>query len=553
MNSKRLKKYLLLPTALLLITVTAILAYAIYKTARAQSLHLTVNIDNNRQYLISADNSGVDKNFFQTLKNLPDRKIYNPQKLKETIANIAEDVDIAPKNYSLVISGQNVNLDSSISAGQTLDQKAAYAEIANAIQNGKTSILIQTQQENPEVTIDNAEEAIAEARNIIKGGFWIAFNGNTLYVEPDTISSWIQAKPKDNALEIYFDSSKISSDLKNLTQAYQTSPQEMVFMTDNKNNLIQFTPPIPGQSIDTAKGIQDITNLLESREEFIGTQQLGSKDQPIQLDSLNTQPDTPQAAKDLGIVQEIGSATTTFTGSHKDRILNIGVGAKTLNNILIAPGEEFSTLKALGPINASAGYLPELSIIGNQTIPEYGGGLCQIATTLFRAALNTGLPITERQNHSYRVSYYEKDGNGKYIGPGLDATIYSPAPDLKFLNDTGHWILLTSSINSLKITFTMYGTPDGRKPQIDGPTILSKIPAPAAIYQQTDKLPQGTTKQTEIAHPGGKTTVTYTITYADGTIKKQVFNSYYRPWPARYLIGTGTSTTINANLLNPQD
>ncbi len=181
--------------------------------------------------------------------------------------------------------------------------------------------------------------------------------------------------------------------------------------------------------------------------------------------------------------------------------------------------------------------MPELSIIGNQTIPEYGGGLCQIATTLFRAVLNTGLPVTDRQNHSYRVSYYERDGNGKYIGPGLDATIYSPAPDFKFVNDTGHWILLTSKVQGLQLSFTMYGTPDGRKVQIDGPKILSSLPAPAPVYEYTSKLQPGQTIQTDIAHPGGRTTVTYTVTHADGTVKKQIFNSYYEPWPARYLVG----------------
>jgi vancomycin resistance protein YoaR len=104
----------------------------------------------------------------------------------------------------------------------------------------------------------------------------------------------------------------------------------------------------------------------------------------------------------------------------------------------------------------------------NTTVPEFGGGICQVSTTMFRVALNTGLKITERHNHAYPVSYYNP--------PGLDATIYIPSPDLKFVNDTKNHILIQSRIEGTKLFFDFYGNPDGRQVELIGPTITEKTP-----------------------------------------------------------------------------
>jgi vancomycin resistance protein YoaR len=239
-----------------------------------------------------------------------------------------------------------------------------------------------------------------------------------------------------------------------------------------------------------------------------------------------------------GITELIGKATTTFTGSPKNRIHNIKNGARLLTGHVIKPGEEFSTLAALGKVDNTTGYLPELVIKGTRTVPEFGGGLCQVSTTLFRSLLNAGLPITARRNHSYRVSYYEKDENGKFIGPGLDATIYQSNPDLKFKNDTAHPILVYGYVYGDKITFELYGTRDGRTSKIEGPTLLTETAAGPPIYAETDTLPRGTVKQVEVAHPGGSTKALYSVTYPDGRVENQEFKSFYRRWPARFLVGT---------------
>ena len=233
----------------------------------------------------------------------------------------------------------------------------------------------------------------------------------------------------------------------------------------------------------------------------------------------------------LGIEELIGVGESKFTGSPANRRHNIKIGAESITGILIKPGEEFSLNKALGEITAAKGYLPELVIKGNKTEPEYGGGLCQIATTMFRLAINTGLPIIERKPHAYRVSYYEP--------AGTDATIYAPNPDLKFKNDTPHNLLLQTKVDLTKsfLRFEFWSTSDGRQVATTTPKIFNIVRPPETKYIETTDLEPDKIKCTEVAHSGADTEFNRTITYADGQIKEEVWKSHYRPWQAVCLVG----------------
>ena len=125
-------------------------------------------------------------------------------------------------------------------------------------------------------------------------------------------------------------------------------------------------------------------------------------------------------------------------------------------------------MKVLGEVDGEHGYLPELVIKHDKTEPEFGGGICQVSTTAFRAAIYSGLEITARRNHAYPVGYYNPQG--------MDSTVYIPKPDLRFKNDTPNYILIQTKIVGTELTFQFYGTSDGRKTTVIGPTILEKNP-----------------------------------------------------------------------------
>ncbi|MDA1169054.1 MAG: VanW family protein [bacterium] len=159
---------------------------------------------------------------------------------------------------------------------------------------------------------------------------------------------------------------------------------------------------------------------------------------------------------------------TNFAGSPKNRVHNIKVGTARFNGLVIMPNEEFAFNTYLGEVDEKNGYLPELVIKENVTTPEYGGGICQVSTTAFRAAMQAGLDVTYRKNHSYPVSYYG--------APGYDATVYQPAPDFRFKNDMATPVLLKTSIAGTKVKFEVWGKKDGRVVKINGPFTTEKKP-----------------------------------------------------------------------------
>lgn len=205
-----------------------------------------------------------------------------------------------------------------------------------------------------------------------------------------------------------------------------------------------------------------------------------------------------ETIENLGIVTLLGKGESDFSGSPPSRAFNIKLGAEKLNGTFIKPGEEFSFMNAIGEIGAKEGYQFALVIKnGGDLVKEYGGGLCQVSTTMFRAAIYAGLTITERFAHSLPVQYYNPQG--------FDATVYSPHPDLRFVNDTPSNILVQTKIKGNKLYFEFYGTSDGREVKLTGP-------------EEYDRKPDGSFK----------TILTREIYKDEALIDTDIFRSSYR-------------------------
>lgn len=235
----------------------------------------------------------------------------------------------------------------------------------------------------------------------------------------------------------------------------------------------------------------------------------------------------------LGIKQRLSVGHTSFYGSPKNRVHNIKTATQNFNGTLIAPGETFSFNKKLGIVDETTGYKEELVIKPEGTIPEYGGGICQVSTTLYRAALFSGINITERNQHSYAVSYYSQ-----IMGHGLDATIYIGGADLKITNDTGHHLLVQAYVKSdYELYFILYGTSDGRSVEMDGPYLSNyKNPGPT-IYEETTDLKPGATKRAEKAHKGFEALWYRTVKGADGKENKETIHTKYKAIPEKIMVG----------------
>lgn len=202
-----------------------------------------------------------------------------------------------------------------------------------------------------------------------------------------------------------------------------------------------------------------------------------------------------QDFKKLSFATLLGRGESNFAGSPRNRVHNIRVATERYNGLVLMPGEEFSFNGYLGTVDAANGYLPELVIKENVTTPEFGGGICQVSTTAFRAALGSGLDVTARKNHSYPVRYYGT--------PGYDATVYQPAPDLRFKNDYAKPVMIKTRIEGTKLIFEVWGTSDGRKIKVNGPFVTARRPdgsLTAAVAQIVTKNGKSLREENFVSH-----------------------------------------------------
>lgn len=250
----------------------------------------------------------------------------------------------------------------------------------------------------------------------------------------------------------------VKSYLGTLSSKVNLPPEDAVFAGDENNKVYVKAPDKPGQELNEEESLTAIEEALAGQ-----TGSTLSINLPVETSEANFK----SADKDrLGLKELIGEGKSNFAGSPKNRIYNIKRALQQFNGVIIKPGAEFSFVDYLGTVDGTTGYLPELVIRNNKTEPEFGGGICQVSSTLFRAAIYSGLKITERRNHSYAVQYYRPYG--------MDATIYIPRPDLKFVNNTPGAIFMQSEIEGTDLIFRFFGTRDGRTATVDGPHILEK-------------------------------------------------------------------------------
>lgn len=240
----------------------------------------------------------------------------------------------------------------------------------------------------------------------------------------------------------------------------------------------------------------------------------------------------------LGIKELLGTGNTSFKGSSAERATNIKVAAGYLDGVVVPPGDTFSFLDAVAPITLDRGYVEGYVIAAERTQRGVGGGVCQVSTTVFRAAFWSAVDITERHQHAYRVSWYESKGEPV----GFDAAVFDPGVDFKFVNNTPGFLLVQSVLTGDELNVNFYGTKIADEVKLVGPQIENPLDPPQDIYQLDPTLPAGTKKQVETAHKGLDTTITRQIYKGGQLIKEDPFFSRYEAWPNWFMVAPGVST-----------
>ncbi|PIY96162.1 MAG: hypothetical protein COY66_04840 [Candidatus Kerfeldbacteria bacterium CG_4_10_14_0_8_um_filter_42_10] len=415
--------------------------------------------------------------------------------------------------------------------GRIFDYQTIVNEMADNVRNLEFQpVYLELEPDPPQITENQAVSLLIQAEAIADfAPLTVRYGEQNWEINKETFSDWLDFRFTDsnstsqNEIWVGLNPERAGDYLESLREKIDVPVKEGKFKIE-EGKVTQFQASQPGISLAILSSVQ----ALESN--FIK----GNKKE-AELMVQEEQPEiTTENINNLGIRELIGTGKSDFSGSPRNRRANIQLGADKLNGILIKPEEEFSLLKALGKFEASEGWLPELVIKGNKTVPELGGGACQFGTTMFRAALDTGLPVTSRRNHSYTVSYY--------YPIGTDATIYDPAPDLKFINDTKNYILLQTKIEGNELIFEMWGTKDGRIVEKTDPRLSGWQSPPPTKTIETEDLAPGQVKCTERAHQGVSAEFDYKVTYSDGEVKEETFQSKYKPWQEVCLLGVEKKT-----------
>ncbi|MBP9827553.1 VanW family protein [Patescibacteria group bacterium] len=415
--------------------------------------------------------------------------------------------------------------------GATIDMEEALSIISADVQDLELSTVpLALVERSAIVSTEQAQELIPDAKRAVEQAPYTLThttdNGQeeAFEITAKDLTIWLKPAVGDTPY-LSLDREAMAGFLTDVRTAVEISPRDAKFTVEN-DRVTEFVGSRDGISIDEDQLFANLLTALntDAAPEVIT---VATKRIPpnVPMDSINN----------FGIKEILGVGFSDFSGSPSNRRKNIQHGVDKLNGLLIAPGETLSLLEHLRPFTVADGYLPELVIKGDEIIPEIGGGLCQIGSTAFRAAMNSGLDIVERRNHSLVVSYYNDPSNGN---PGTDATLYDPAPDLKIKNDTANYIMLATEVDqeTSEVFFTFWGTKDGRQGYYTPPEVLSWNGYGTPVTKYTTSLPEGT-RQCQSGYPGATTTFDYIIDWADGTSTVRTFNSTYRTLPQICLVG----------------
>lgn len=454
------------------------------------------------------------------------------------LSTIIDDVQLA--KFISVTSGQisvnpvypsieDVNGEVKVNtgaAGSQVDGQLLRVMIGhNLSYSDGSDITIPMKTVDPTLSAQEVSTAKARAQKYLGKSLSLRFEAQTFdYNETDILN---QINPAGG-----YNDQAVADIANKIALSINRDPQNPKFQF-NGTKVTEFLPALDGVSLDNQnfKGlfIDELNKLAESTDKNIAFDIPVHKVSPeVSTDKVNN----------LGIKELIGRGDSTYFHSIPGRVFNVDLAASRINGTLVKPGDTFSFNQTLGDVSKFTGYQQAYIISGGRTVLGDGGGVCQVSTTLFRAALASGLPIVERAAHAYRVGYYEQNSP-----PGIDATVYAPEPDFKFKNDTPNYILIEAKNDprNFALAFEIYGTSDGRVATISKPVVSNYTPPLPTVYQDDPTLPTGTLKQTDFSAAGARVVFNYSVVRNGEQLEQKTFVSNYQPWAAVYLRGTGAA------------
>ena len=431
------------------------------------------------------------------------------------LRRIAAAVDRPERSASLLRTGLHVSVAPG-STGLALDTAAARAVVIEALASfSRSPVVLPLERRPPPTTVADLLPVQRVATQVVSAPVSLTLGGRTWTVPRWRLASLLQL-PTGSSTRLTLSGAAADAYFSGLRRRVN-QPARNATWAPEAGGKVRVVPAVAGRELDLETSAARLLAAAERTQDRTAA---------LAFDVVVPARSTAEAQA-MRIGGTVGSYETIY-GGDPNRIHNVQLVARLIDGKLIAPGATFSFNQATGARSAAKGFLTAPVIIDGELSTGLGGGVCQVSTTVFNAAYVAGLPITARTNHALYISHYPL---------GRDATVDYPDVDLRFVNDTGHWLLLRTFVGPDELSVVLYGTPTHRRVV----TIASplKVVSPAPVKKTIDAtLKPG---QVVVDDPGAPATSTWVErkVYAAGgeLLSDQTWYSSYRSQPKLERVG----------------
>jgi len=452
--------------------------------------------------------------------------------LQYELDRIARVVDRPPRDAAIVLHGTTVVVVPA-RPGLALERGAAATLVVRelaTLERSSSPIELPLRTTGPAVRVASLRREARQARVALSAPVHLLVGQTRLLLRPAKLARLLEL-PTDGRTVLGIGGTATDTWLRALGARYEKPPVDATFAVDGPN--VRIVPDRPGTRIDPVRAAHAV--LAAALERRPGRRVAVLPLEPVQAKL------TAARARDMGVTGLVSSFTTDY-GGIPNRIHNVRLVAELIDKTLIAPGSEFSFNKTTGARTAAKGFLVAPVIVNGELTTGLGGGVCQVSTTVFNAAFDAGVDITARTNHALYISHYPQ---------GRDATVDYPDVDLRFVNDTGHWLLLRTFVGASSLNVSLYGTPTGRKVVSTTSPLVAR--GKLHVKKTVDKtLKPGEKVVDDPGEPALTTSVTRDVYAPDGKLLyHNVWSSYYRASPELVRIGPKRKTKPKVSPLPP--
>ena len=411
--------------------------------------------------------------------------------------------------------------------GRVIDVEGAIVALGDITRptDGPRAITLQFREDRPRYRTGDAEALITTLRRMVSGPVTLMHGSGGWMIDPPQIRAALRIDRVDGQFIPGLEFTRFNGLFQDIDATLSAEPELSIFEYDEpRDRVTAFQPGHPGQRVDRT-----------ALEQAIAAKVVAEQDRRVEIPIILLNKEFDFTTNPLGVKDLLGRGSSIFHGSPDYRNHNIRAGTEKLDGQIIRPGEVFSFNERIGDFTLAEGWVEGSIIVEDKTERGIGGGICQVSTTLFRAVMRAGLAIEERWPHLYRVRYYEM---GEFP-IGIDATIFSPGPDLQFRNNYEQPIMLRALVDPHLSTldFEIWGASDGRRVELTDHKLWNWLDPPPDQGLVDDEEPPDFEDQVEWSKKGVQASISRVIVSPDGTETKSTFRSSYTAWPNRFVVG----------------